>query len=221
MINTVILDIGGTLIGAPDFIKELEKLFSGRDVYEKLKTTLINEYMAIRNGEKDFSTIEKIIEKSLSKISAELNYSDVSKYAKDIYYDTFVTQSYLFDDTILLLDYLKRKKIKILIASDADAELLYDEFAMHNLNKYFDKMFISSKLKSYKPHDRFISALKCEIIEPLEKIMFVGDTEADIITGQKLGIKTVLKGEITENMSMPDYTINNLRELINLLDHID
>jgi len=127
MIHTVIFDIGGTLIGSPDLFSELSKLFpcstGDSEIYKRLKTVLMNDYLAIGNELMEFEIIENIIMKTLKIVSEELGCDDKSIYAKECYYDTFVNHSFLYEDTLDTLDHLRSKDVKLIVASDADAEL--------------------------------------------------------------------------------------------------
>ena len=220
MVHTVIFDVGGTLLGAPDLYKNLADLYSGADAYDMIKTKHLSEYISIGNGQADFLTMEDIIRKTLSTVSYELDYPDVSMKAKEVYSNTFVEQSYLFSDTINTLESLRNRNIKMVIASDGDIDLLYGEFKLHGLGGYFSDVFISSEVKAYKPNDMFVSALKNTIHMPYKDILFVGDSDCDIITGKKLGVQTVLKGSLASKSCTPDYVIMDLKELVELIDTV-
>jgi FMN phosphatase YigB (HAD superfamily) len=217
LVQTVIFDIGGTLLGAPDLFSQLSVLFPEQSAYDRLKSALMEEYGSIANGRKPFATMKEIIGNALRTVSAELGCADVSDRAGEVYYSTFVTQSWLYDDTISILEYLQSRGISMIVASDGDSELLYDEFRMHGLGKYFHRIFISSEVGAYKPSDKFVSALMPETGGSPGSVLFVGDSECDIVTGRKLGVHTVLKGDATVCVS-PDYRIERLAELEKIID---
>ncbi len=62
----------------------------------------------------------------------------------------------------------------------------------------------------------FISPIREIINEPFDKILFVRDSEVDILTGKRLGVKTVLKGSRRIMDTKPDYAINDLKELMGI-----
>jgi HAD superfamily hydrolase (TIGR01549 family) len=89
-----------------------------------------------------------------------------------------------------VLEFLKSKNTRLLICSDADAEVLNHELTKFKITDYFEHVFISNNLKAYKPNDKVISTLNNFLTGNREEALFVGDSRQDIITGQKLGIKT-------------------------------
>lgn len=219
MITTVIFDVGGTLVGAPDLFTGLSQCFSQPEAYGLLANAFMGEYHAVREGRKPFSTIQAMIEKTMRAVSVELGCADMSPCAGRIYYDNWVTKSYLYEDTISTLERLKRRGIRLVIASDADAPVLYDEFRLHGLSGYFEKYFISSEVSAYKPHDLFAEALRQVGDLMPESTLFVGDSEVDILTGQKLVVRTVLKGK-AQITAKSDYTVDTLTDVAEIIEKL-
>lgn len=219
MIKTVIFDIGGTLLGGPDLAGRMAALFPGADATDRLRSRLMGEYRAIAAGQMSFVTMETIVANTLRDVSAELGCQDMSAHAKEVYYGTFVTSSWLYDDTVSVLEWLKGRGIGMIVASDGDAELLYEEFRMYGIGGYFHSIFISSEVGAYKPNEIFVDALRQEVADP-RAVLIVGDSECDIITGRKLGAVTVLKGSSANIGSRPDYCIGRLAELPGIIERL-
>lgn len=215
MIHTLILDVGGTLMTAPDLFEGMAALFPGACVYARLKDSMMAELRLIGSGGKAFSTVEKIIEDVLRSVSGELGRPDCSCKAKEVYRDTFVTGARLFDDTFSTLSRLNEMGVDMLIASDADAEILFEELSLLGIGGFFSRYFISSELGCYKPGDGFADALRPVVPHPAAAL-FVGDSEADILTGRKLGTKTALIGGAQVGCRA-DYYINKLAEIIDIV----
>ena len=111
-----------------------------------------------------------------------------------------------------------RKKYKVFIGSNTDNDLL--DTVMNKNQILVDRVYTSENLRCYKPNPEFYSKILCENALIPEQVMFVGDTVSDDILGPKtLGIKTVLVDrEGSCKAAGQDYTIGNLRELIDILN---
>ena len=106
-----------------------------------------------------------------------------------------------------------------MVASDADPDVLDEELATFEIYKYFDEILISGNIRAYKPSDKMSLAIKDKCKKPYSDILFVGDTEVDILTAKKIGARSVL---IRRNGSFPieaDYCITGLEELFNIIDN--
>ena len=216
----MIFDVGETLLGGPDLFRELEKQFPTKDnnsIYNLIKDTFMVYYGGMSRNEMEFRNVVSIIGQTLSDVSEILGCNDKKDLAKGIYYDLYGNKSFLYKDTICTLDYMKKKEIELIIASDADAELLYYQLKKFGLSKYFSHYFISSEIKTYKPSTKFVNEIQKVIKEPLDGILFIGDSKVDVLTGKKLGVKTVLKREKNLAGMREDYFILKLKELKKLV----
>ena len=136
---------------------------------------------------------------------------------EQIYWNTFVRDAYVIHDADLALEKLAEKKVDLFVASDADAELIYAQFEKHRWSAYFRQCFISSDIEAYKPSDAFVAALD-NAINKYEKneVIFVGDSEVDIETGRKLGVRTALIGKGNQKQYGEDCSMSSLLELLDL-----
>lgn len=205
MIKKIIFDVGGTLVRAPDIFQEIAmniKREHNIDVESELK----KEFEKIYTGPLfyDVKTIlNKITKEILNKKGITQSNIDPSK----IYFDTFVNKSELFEDSIKILDYLKTKKIKLMILSDADSDVLLMELKKLGIINLFEKIIISSDIKCYKTSKDIKNHINPLLSEQKNNMLFVGDSFADIYAAQNLNIKSVFinrhsdkqKGVITIN----------------------
>ena len=109
--------------------------------------------------------------------------------------------------------------IKLIVASDADPDVLKEELSTFEIYNYFDEILISGNIGAYKPSDKMTNAIieKCD--RPYSEILFVGDTEVDILTAKKIGAKSVL---IKRNGSFPieaDYCITKLDRIFEIIEN--
>ncbi len=127
-----------------------------------------------------------------------------------------------FPETNEVLNGLKTH-YSIYIASTSDHAPLMNDVQTNGLK--LDGVFSSELLKVYKPQKSFylriLEELRCDPSEAL----FVGDSLDDDVWGpQSVGMKTVWinrKGQrVPEEQSAPDYIIQNLNELFDVLKRI-
>jgi len=218
MIHTVIFDVGGTLVRARStLITFAEQL--APDNKEKLLGFLIKEFMKIYRDENpaEFIGIKEIITIILKKAADEFNVEDISGKAPELYGNTYLNHANLFEDTIPTLKKLKEFGIKLIVASDADPDVLNRELSTFKIYDYFDEIIISGNVRAYKPSDKMIHAITEKCNRPYSDILFVGDAEVDILTAQKIGARSVL---IKRNGNFPieaDYYITGLDEILNII----
>ena len=130
----------------------------------------------------------------------------------------------LYPDTKELLQRLSQKyKIGIIANQDFGTEQRLTDF---NVHQYIDLVIASAEEGVAKPDLRiFQIALARAECKPEEAIMVGDRIDNDIIPANKIGMTTVwIKhgfggyAELKEIEEHPDYTINNLNYLLNLLE---
>ncbi len=220
MVKAVVFDVGGTLLGATDLFDNIllgNTSTKTRDaIYDQLWNVFFRHIVDCRNGS-EFKRIGEIIALAIEAVNQENNNCLSSVNAEQVYWNTFVRDSYVIHDADLALENLAEKKVDLFVASDADAELIYAQFKKHQWSGYFRQAFISSEVKAYKPNDVFVAVLNDAIREYEKKeVIFVGDSEVDIETGRKLGVRTALIGKSNQKRYNEDYSISTLLELLNL-----
>jgi len=219
MTKTIIFDVGGTLVDAPDLFLELSNLYPDlirkEEIQLKLRESILSNYQRVAYGEIGYMSIETIVSNALKSMAGESRLEDKSCYAKETLYRVFLEHIRPVEGLREVLEYCKTNQIEMYIASDADVPLLHLELEKLGIAKYFGKCFISDELKAYKPSDAFVEAIR-NSLQPGNEAIFVGDSEADIVSGEKLGIRTVYLGR-NEPQRKPTYRINHLMELVDLL----
>ena len=79
----------------------------------------------------------------------------------------------------------------MIIASDADAELMDKELEKYKIESYFSDRCVSESVKAYKPAVGFISYLRKYTVGIENSCYFVGDNLVDIESARRLGVKSV------------------------------
>jgi HAD superfamily hydrolase (TIGR01549 family) len=219
MINTIIFDVGGTLLEAPDPFMALSNLYPDesrkKEIQLELQESILSNYQRVAYGEIEYMSIETIVSNTLKSTAEKLDIEDKSGYAREILYQVFLEHAMPVEGLNEILEYCKTNHIEMYIASDADIPLLHLELEKFGIAKYFRRCFISDELKAYKPSDAFVEAIR-SVLSAGDEAIFVGDSEADLLSGEKLGIRTVYLGK-NEPRSKPTYRVNTLGDLIDLL----
>jgi FMN phosphatase YigB (HAD superfamily) len=216
-INIVFFDIGGTLVGSHSMFTYLADKF-GRKGDKSLEQFLAARFAEIYSNSNPpgFNTVVEMFAKLLKEASNKLGLADLSNHAKEFYHDMFVDKAWLLEGAKENLAFLKKNHVKLIVASDADSEVLFKELQLLKIYDFFDEFIVSNKVGAYKPSDLFVKEAKKHCTKfKKSSIYFVGDSKSDVMTAKKLGVNSILmssseKAKETE----PDYVFNNLNELL-------
>jgi len=132
-----------------------------------------------------------------------------------------------------VLKTLKDMELKLGIVSNSPINFHENVIKKHGLREYFDVVVISCDVGYRKPHSRiFEIALKALNVDP-KHAMYVGDVpQIDIPGAKELGMVVVLMSKpepVVEYLRLPknpddvkpDYLIDNLMELVNIVKEAD
>ena len=226
VLKAISFDLDNTLI---DFFR-MKKI-----ACERVLESLIDVGLKVDNFEETWKKLVKIhlkegIESNtwITRVLKEMKYE-----LKDIYIaagvnayqktrDTFLDP---YPNTIPVLIHLIKKGLKLVILSDAPRMKAYRRLHKMNLYHFFDFIVTLDDTKVKKPDKLpFEMVIKKLKLKPKE-IMHVGDWPVRDVDGAKsVGMKTVFakygvdkyRDKIVK--TKPDYTIKNIKELINVVD---
>jgi len=222
MIHTVIFDVGGTLVKARSSLITFSEWLApdNENLRKELLEFIIKQFMIIYREENPikFIGIKEIIAMVLKKAADKYSVEDISGQADKRYGEAYLNNANLFDDTIPTLQKLKKMNIKLIVASDADPDALDKELSTFEIFHYFDEIVISGIVGAYKPSKKMTEAILQKCDQPYTGILFVGDTEVDILTAKNIGAKSVL---IKRNGEFPieaDYCIDNLDKIFEIIE---
>lgn len=130
-----------------------------------------------------------------------------------------------------VLTELKRRDYKLgVITNTVTSREEHVRLALRKIDveKYFDVIVTSVDVAFNKPDERiFLTALKALNVEPEESVMVGNRISADIIGGNRIGMKTILYkwnerylDIIQSPQEEPTRTITSLKELPKVLDEI-
>jgi phosphoglycolate phosphatase len=120
--------------------------------------------------------------------------------------------------TVLLLKYLKRRGVRMAIASNRPSRFCRQILRTLGLEQYFDFVICGDTVKRAKPWPDMVNLiLKKAKIRPSEAV-YVGDMSVDILCGKRAGVMTVgiPTGSCTRKEILaekPDLMIERLAEL--------
>ena len=125
----------------------------------------------------------------------------------------------LFDGIIEMLEKLTLSH-KLYIASNGIGVTQHTRLKSNNLNKYFEKIFISEEIGSKKPDKKFFDIIFKEIgIENNREVLMIGDTlTSDILGANNAGIDSCLVDihKISNSEIVPTYKIEKTIDLLEL-----
>lgn len=125
----------------------------------------------------------------------------------------------LFEGIVEMLEKLSLTH-KLYIASNGIGITQHTRLKNNNLNKYFDKIFISEEIGSKKPDREFFDIILKEIgVEDKGEVLMIGDTlTSDILGANNVGIDSCLVDiHGIENSEMnPTYKIAKTIDLLNI-----
>lgn len=223
MIKAVLIDIDDTIF---DFEKCSKNSF--------LKTL---EKFNIKFKEEDFSyfnrvndilwTKQKLGEINIKEVFIKRDYL-MGKYfnidiEKGLFNDLFV--KFLYDEIEMvdgiedLLLYLS-DKYKIFTASNGIFKMQENRLKKSNLDKYFDKIFVSDKIGYEKPDKKFFQKIMDLTKFSNDDLIMIGDSiKSDIIGAKNSKIKSIYFNKEDKKISDKNFTyqVKNLSEIKKIL----
>lgn len=170
--------------------------------------------------EMHFLSLKNILREPKVKISDEL----ARLIVEDVWRD-FIENNRLCPDTVPVLNKLKQSNYRLGLITDGELDIVDGILKKHDLADFFDVKVISGEIKAYKPNPLlFNEAINLAGYNPCEG-MYVGDSEIDIKGAAEAGLTTIIvsRDEIPDHGIgiRPDYKINNLSELPELVGEIN
>ena len=230
MIKTVFLDLDDTIL---DFQRgeriAIRKTFSrigiepSDKVIERYIEINLQCWKALERGEMGRSDVlHGRFERLFSELGVDASAPDTQKI-----YESLLALEYDFlpGGWELLEEFKKSRKYDLYLATNGIPEVQKPRIRSSGVAPYFKGIFISEEIGYAKPDRRFFE--KCfEMIDGFrpDETIIVGDSlTSDIKGGINAGIKTCHFNRFNTPYGdiKPNYKINNLSELIELLDGIE
>ncbi len=101
---------------------------------------------------------------------------------------TYFFRPGLKKDALELLKYLKRRRKKVAVFSDAKKYRLYTETRKSGATEYIDLELSSEAIRYYKPHPAGLLLIMDRFKVSRKRTLYVGDAASDILTAQFAGV---------------------------------
>lgn len=214
-IKLAIFDLDGTLIGAPTTFAEIK---------EKLKEKLLEA--GIPN--KVIGDLTPMYE-NLFRIAEETgrDVNELKKLLEDLEVKR-VDESFLFEGTKEVLEFLKSQGIRLAIMTRNCRKATLKALKMHGIRDYFELILTRDDVpwEEVKPNEMHIKRILEHFKVPPTKAVVIGDHGYDIIPAKKVGALSIL---ITEHESgrmsfsveeKADFEVPTMKELLSLFHRI-
>ncbi len=109
---------------------------------------------------------------------------------KNIVHKEWDEFTWVLTDTLPILEELK-KRGTVALLSNSESKHLHNIFDAFDVNKYFDRLFVSAEMGCIKPHKEIYEKCLASFDETFDEIYFVDDNPANLVEPAKLGIKTL------------------------------
>lgn len=164
-----------------------------------------------------FFSIKELLTIAAQEAAQKFQLPDLSNDIAVYYRRNHLEKAVLYDDTIPVLRRLKNEGIKMILISDADADILLVQLESFGIVDYFSAMIISSNIHAYKPSNIVVNEALKYCKEPFSEILFVGDNKVDIMTAQKMKINSVLISRDNNFRTAADFKITSLNQIFNII----
>lgn len=215
-LDDTLLDFGKAQVLAFKKLLEDEDIEYNDDLFEKYETINKSLWRSFERGEisNKVVTSERFI-RFFALFSMKVDGSEVDNRFRGY----LAEGNQLFEGIVEMLEKLSLTH-KLYIASNGIGITQHTRLKNNNLNKYFEKIFISEEIGSKKPDREFFDIIFKEIgVEDKGEVLMIGDTlTSDILGANNVGIDSCLVDiHGIENPEInPTYKIAKTIDLLNI-----
>lgn len=211
MIKAILFDFDGTLIDTNQLTFDGLQFLAARYRGEKLPVAILK------------SLIGKPLHVQLGSVHPDK--VDLMERQFQIWYKhNHHQKAKLFPGVNELLSDLEKTAYTMAIVTNNNRETLEMGLKHMGIDKYFHHHVTRDDVEETKPHpEGLLKSLNTLGLNP-DEVIFVGDTDNDIIAAYNAGVTSVLVGwsEIDQKKLtvLPDFTIDSPEDLLVILDHL-
>jgi len=215
-LDDTLLDFGKAQVLAFKKLLEDEKIEYNDELFEKYETINKSLWRSFERGEISNKevTSERFI-RFFALFDRKVDGSEIDNR----YRDYLAEGNQLFEGIIEMLEKLIITH-KLYVASNGIGITQHTRLKNNNLNKYFERIFISEEIGSKKPDREFFDIIFKEIgVENREEVLMIGDTlTSDILGANNIGIDSCLVDihKISNPEIVPTYKIEKTIDLLEL-----
>jgi pyrophosphatase PpaX len=210
MISTVLFDFDGTLANTNQLIinsfKHIYSVFHNNECDEAYITSTFGEPL-LTTMNRDFGAY---------------NMEDVLACYREYQNERFNNEVTLYDNVPEVLEYLKKKGVKLGIVTSRLRNSTEEAIKSFNIEKYFEVVITANDTEKHKPHkEPLMMALKAVNSKPQETY-YVGDSRFDMECAINAGAVPILAGwqegskELAEKYNIK-YVLDNMWNLTKLI----
>lgn len=188
------------------------------ELYHEARKMVHKEHEGTADMHQRSLYFKRLVDKHLGGVKASL----IIKL-HDVYWYNFLTNMKLREGVIDFFKDLKKKKIKIAIASNLTARIQLIKIKKLKLEKYVDVLVTSEEASSEKPHAiMFLLTLSKLGVSAKETVMVGDDFKADIQGAKDFGMRTILinKDGKKKKKNKADHVIKNFKEIEKIIDEL-
>ena len=215
-LDDTLLDFGKAQVLAFKKLLEDENIEYNDELFEQYETINKSLWRSFERGEISNKEVtrERFI-RFFSLFGREVDGSEV-----DNRYRGYLAEgNQLFDGIIEMLEKLSLTH-KLYIASNGIGITQHTRLKNNNLNRYFEKIFISEEIGSKKPDREFFDFIFIKIgVKNKDEVLMIGDTlTSDILGANNIGIDSCLVDihKISNPEIVPTYKIEKTIDLLEL-----
>lgn len=221
MVNTIVFDFGGVLIGSS---KEEEQGVMNyfMTTYGMTEKDLYNMIMIYYKTIQSDELMTELQARKLYKKNLEVEYPRFA-HVSDELFTAVSTRAHVFDYTIPLLDMLRSRGYKLYYLSNL-AKCTYEarkKKGTYDFIERFDGGLMSWETGTAKPDPKIYKMLANKYNLDMKSCIFVDDKDFNIDAAKKLGFKTILVDRfhrekmVKQLYEMPDISNTILNEAFN------
>ncbi|MDE6767579.1 MAG: HAD family hydrolase, partial [Eubacterium sp.] len=221
----IVFDLGGTLMefvnmppswvdyyrqGFVAIAKSLNSNISDSDI--DLSAEIMKTYNPRINYREIEYSPELIFEKCLEHWNTDINLDKAIK----TFFDSFKLNTIIYNDSIEMLEHLKKQEYKICALTDIPSAMPDEYFRLliPDLLEHID-YYVSSQSFGYrKPNTHGIELIANKYNIKLSNLIFVGDEEKDKKLAEKIGCLFYLIDRKNKNNSADIHNMDGLKKLI-------
>lgn len=188
--DVICFDIFDTLVSRscyPDYTKKAWSIYvkdvfglenSVHDILSKRKELeyVLCEKNNTKHGEKEFQYNE-LLKEMYKYLQIKISFKQFSSKCIELETDIEKKVQHVKPDVVEILKYCKKKNKNIICISDMylSKDMLYDIFKYHNIDKYFNEIYVSNEIFKTKRNGTIYSYVADKLKVSTDKMLMIGD----------------------------------------------
>ncbi|GAF03362.1 haloacid dehalogenase type II [Saccharicrinis fermentans] len=218
--KVIIFDINETLLDMAPLKKSVGKALNGREDLLPLWFSTMLHYSLVETLSGSYHHFGEIGTAALMMVAEtqgiDMNYEDAKR--------SIVTPLRSLPphaDVLAGLKALKKDRYYIVSLTNSSAKGVETQFVNAGLTSYFQKRYTVESIQKYKPHPQTYQMVLDDLDVKPEEVLMVAAHAWDLAGAKNAGLQTAFiarPGKVLyPNVERPDYVVNNLLELVDLL----